>query len=95
MINPSNALILSHMYQAYNVEKHKHIEADKYNFRLMQQNRFKCEHMLIDDVAMPQLRYIAMAYSPEFVASPVKDLGCHVMHSNIFKRFPDAALNMH
>ena len=56
---------------------------------------FKCEHTLIDDVAMLQLQKIAMAYHPELVASPVKDLGCHVMYSKVVKRFPNANLNMH
>ena len=56
--------------------------------------RFKCEHTCIDDAAMLQLRKIAMVDRPEFVVSPVKDFGCHVMGSNIFKRFPNATLNM-
>ena len=41
----------------------------------------KCEHTFIEDVAMLQLRKIAMAYRLEFVASPVKDFDCHVMYS--------------
>ena len=60
----------------------QNLETDKYISRVMQ-IRFKCEHTCIDDVAMLQLRNIAMAYRSEFVASLVEDLGCHVMYSNI------------
>ena len=59
------------------------------------QHRFKCEHTLIDDEAMIQLQKIAMVYLPEFVASPVEDLGCHAMYSQILDRFPNATLSMH
>ena len=59
------------------------------------QRRFKCEHTCIDDVAMLQLRKIAMAYCQEFLASPVINLGCHVMYSDMLKRFPNATLNVH
>ena len=70
------------MYQAYNVEetKNQHLETEKNNVQTMQ-HRFKCEHTFIADVAVLQLRMIAMAYRPEFIASPVEDLGCHVVYS--------------
>ena len=47
-------------------------------------NKSKREHTFIDDVAMLELRKIAMAYRPELVASPVKDLGCHAMYSQLY-----------
>ena len=84
MINPSNAFILSRMYLAYNVEKHKNQNLQtEHTVPGSCRNRFKCEHTFLDDVAMLRLRKIAMAYRPEFVVSPVKDLGCHVMFSII------------
>ena len=58
--------------------KSQHLETEKYDSRVMQ-HIFKSEHTLIDDVSMLQLRKIAMAYRPELVASPVEDLGCHVV----------------
>ena len=64
--------------------KHQHLEKETNTMSDSCKNGFKCEHTFIDDVAMLQLRKIVTAYCPELVASPDKDLGCHVMYSKIF-----------
>ena len=72
MIDPSNALIVSQMFQAYNGETPNTKIKNRINtIPDSCNNRFKCEHTFIDDVAVLQLREIAMAYRPELVATVV------------------------
>ena len=83
------------MYQAYNVESNTKPTSRNDKHMCIDDVARVLAQTCIDDVAMLQLREIAMAYRPELVASPVKDLGCHVVYSQILTRFPHATLNMH